>query len=182
MTELLERYIRFADGLSERVGTAVSWLTSLLVLVVCLNVASRYLLGESRLALQELSWHLFGAIFLMGAGFALKHDRHVRVDVLYAGLSRRTRGWIDLVGTVLFLVPFCVLGIWVSLDFVVNAWSVGETSPDPGGLPWRWIPKALIPGGLLLLLLQGLGEGAKAGLALAGRRPFEPDELAEHQY
>lgn len=166
-------YVRLVDGLNERVGSGVSWLTTLLVLVVCYDVFTRYLLKSSIVAVQELEWHLFAVIFLIGAAYTLKHDRHVRVDVIYGRLSPKSRAWVDLVGSVLFLIPFCLLAVWSSKPFVMNAFAVGETSPDPGGLPFRFVLKAAIPAGFLLLALQGLSLALKSLMKIASdeRRP-----------
>ncbi len=166
-------YVRFVDGLNERVGSGVSWLTTLLVLVVCYDVFTRYLLKSSIVAVQELEWHLFAVIFLIGAAYTLKHDRHVRVDVIYGRLSPKSRAWVDLAGSVLFLIPFCLLAVWSSKPFVMNAFAVGETSPDPGGLPFRFVLKAAIPAGFLLLALQGLSLALKSLMKIASgeRRP-----------
>ena len=133
-----------------------SWLTSLLVLVVCYDVFTRYLLKNSIVAVQELEWHLFAVIFLIGAAYTLKHNRHVRVDVFYSRFSDRTKGWIDFSGCLLFLIPFFLLAIWSSRTFVATAFAIGETSPDPGGLPARFVLKSAIPIGFFLLLLQAV--------------------------
>ena len=149
-------YVRFADGLNEKIGFGVSWLTTVLVLVVCYDVFTRYLLKNSVVAVQELEWHLFAVIFLIGAGYTLKHGRHVRVDVFYGQFSTRTKAWVDLLGSLLFLIPFCLLAIWSSKQFVLNAFTIGETSPDPGGLPARFVLKSAIPLGFFLVLIQGV--------------------------
>ena len=150
------RYIGFADALNEKVGFGVSWLTSLLVLVVCYDVFTRYVLKNSIVAVQELQWHLFAVIFLVGAAYTLKHNRHVRVDVFYTRFSERTRGWIGFTGSLIFLIPLCILAIWTSRTFVATSYLIGETSPDPGGLPARFVLKSVIPIGFALLLLQGV--------------------------
>ena len=154
--------VRFVDALNERVGSGVSWLTTLLVIVVCYDVFTRYLLRSSMVAVQELEWHLFAVIFLIGAAYTLKHDRHVRVDVIYGRLSPKSKAWVDLVGSMVFLIPFCLVAIWSSKTFVINAFAVGETSPDPGGLPARFVLKAAIPTGFLLMALQGLSLALKS--------------------
>jgi len=152
----LQKFVQFADGVNERVGLGVSWLTTVLVAVVCYDVFTRYVLQNSMVAVQELEWHLFAFIFLLGAGYSLKHDKHVRVDVFYTRFSPRLQAWVNLIGSVLFLIPFCVLVAWSSQNFVMNAFRFGETSPDPGGLPARWVLKAAIPVGFFFLLLQGV--------------------------
>jgi TRAP-type mannitol/chloroaromatic compound transport system permease small subunit len=118
----------------------------------------RYLFHEGSVALQELEWHLFAIIFLLGAAYTLRHDDHVRVDVFYRShkLTPRHRAFIDLLGTVLFMLPFCWLVIDHSLPIVASAYHMGEGSPDPGGLPYRFLLKAAIPVGFALLMLQGV--------------------------
>ena len=164
----MKKYIQFADVVNERVGAGVAWLTTVLVLVVCCDVFMRYVLQNSWVAMQELEWHLFALIFLLGAGYSLKHDKHVRVDVFYSRFSPQMQAWVNLVGCVLFLIPFCVLVIWSSQNFVMNAFRFGETSPDPGGLPYRWVLKAAIPVGFLFLLLQGIALACRSFLCVRG--------------
>jgi TRAP-type mannitol/chloroaromatic compound transport system permease small subunit len=161
-------YIRLADAVTEGVGTGVAWLTMVLVLVVCYDVFTRYVLQNSLVAVQELQWHLFALIFLLGAGYTLKHDKHVRVDVFYSRFSPRSQAWVNLVGSVLFLIPFCALVMWSSQNFVFNAFHFGETSPDPGGLPARWILKAAIPVGFFFLLMQGFALAFRSVLCIRG--------------
>ena len=156
------QYVRAVETLSEKVGLAVSWLTGLLVLVVCYDVFTRYMLQDSLVAVQELEWHLFAMVFLLGAAFTLKHDRHVRVDVLYSTFSPRRKALVNLAGSVLFLVPFCLVGIWGSQAFVKTSFLIGETSPDPGGLPARFILKSMIPIGFFFVLLQGIAMSFKS--------------------
>ncbi len=156
------------DALAETVGRMVSWLVLLLVLLIGYDVIMRYLFQQGSVALQELEWHLFALIFLLGAAYTQKHDGHVRVDILYRSrlVSGRGRALIDLVGTLLLLIPFCLLVIYSSWPFVESAWQHGESSPDPGGLPLRWLIKAAIPAGFALLLLQGVADALKSLLRL----------------
>jgi TRAP-type mannitol/chloroaromatic compound transport system permease small subunit len=153
---LLKAYIAFIDSLNEKIGVFVSWLTTALVLVVCYDVFTRYFLKQSSVAVQELEWHIFAVIFLVGAGYTLKYDRHVRVDVFYMKFKPKLKALINLLGSAIFLIPFCILGIWSSKNFVMNSFMIKESSPDPGGLPARYILKAIIPLGFLFLLLQGI--------------------------
>ncbi len=146
------------EAVSEWSGRLSAWLVLLMVVIIGYDVAMRYLFQSGSVALQELEWHLFATIFLLAAAYTLKHDAHVRVDVIYQSrrLGNRGRAWIDLLGCLFFLVPFCVLVISSSVPFVANAWRLQEGSPDPGGLPYRFILKAMIIVGFSLLLLQGL--------------------------
>ena len=130
----------------------------LMVSLTCYDVVMRYVFNAGSVGMQEMEWHLFAAIFLMGGAYTLREDQHVRVDVFYRSewFTERTRNRIDIFGTVFFLLPFCVVVIWTSAPFVYDAYLHGEMSPDPGGLKHRWIIKSLIPLGFFLLLLQGL--------------------------
>jgi len=163
----LKGYIRFADRLSEAVGKGTSWLSTLLVVVVCYDVITRYLLQNSSVAVQELQWHLFALLFLFAAAYTLRYDKHVRVDVLYTRFSPRLKAWVNLLGSLLFLIPFCLLVIWSSRKFVSSSYLIGETSPDPGGLPRRWLLKSAIPVSFALLLIQGLAMACRSWLQIS---------------
>jgi TRAP-type mannitol/chloroaromatic compound transport system permease small subunit len=167
--KLLKRSINLLDTLNEKIGYLVSWLTTVLVLVVCYDVFTRYFLKKSSVAVQELEWHLFSVIFLVGAAYTLQEDKHVRVDVLYVRLSKRTKAIINFVGGILFLLPFSILIIWASWDFVINSFMIKEISPNPGGLGARYVLKACIPFGFFLVFLQGLSLVFTSLLTLYGR-------------
>ena len=152
----LQRISRRIDALNEHVGRAISWLAFVIIAVVAWNVFLRYLFHTGSVAMQELEWHFFGPLFLLTAGYTLVHNEHVRVDIFYSRLSARGRAIIDLVGSLLFLIPVCVLIIWTSWSFVAASWAAGEGTPDPGGLPARYILKAVMPIGFSLLGLQGV--------------------------
>jgi TRAP-type mannitol/chloroaromatic compound transport system permease small subunit len=150
------------------VGKSTSWFSLALVLVIVSDVLLRYLFSITSAASFELEWHLFAAIFLIGAAYALQLDRHVRVDVFYGRFSTRGKAWVNLLGTVLLLLPFCAVAFWESLPFVQGSFSFRETSPDPGGLPARYIIKATIPFGLFLLALQGISLALKSIKTILG--------------
>lgn len=156
MINLLKGYIAFSDRVVEWSGKMVSWLTALLVLVICYDVVMRYVFNSSSVAIYELEWHIFSLIFLLGAAYALKHDRHVRVDVFYSSYPERIQAWVNLVGTLLLLLPLCWVLIAEGSDFVANSYRLSESSPDPGGLPARYIIKAAIPIGFILLFIQAI--------------------------
>ena len=152
----LNRYIYITGKFISTSGKVISWLTAVLVLLVCYDVFTRYLLKTSSVAVQELEWHIFAIIFLLGAAYTLKTDDHVRVDVFYSKFSDRGKAWINLCGTIIFLIPFCLLLIFASKNFVLNSFNIAETSPDPGGLPARFLLKSIIPIAFILILLQSL--------------------------
>lgn len=151
------------EQFSERTGMLVSWLVLAMVLLVSYDVAMRYFFQSGSVALQEMEWHLFSLIFLIGAAYTLKHDDHVRLDLFYKSkfMDDRRRAWIDLFGSIFLLIPFCILIILSAWPFVYQSYIHLEGSPDPGGLPYRWILKASIPLGFTFLLLQGVSEIVK---------------------
>ena len=173
--EYLRRISQGIDSLNDRIGRAVGWLTLAMVLIGAFNALARTIgthLGQqlgSNLWL-EAQWYLFAMVFMLGAAATLRQDKHVRVDVFYGRLSERGRAWVDLLGTVLLLVPFCVLSTWACWDYVMNSWASRELSPDPGGLP-RYPLKAIILLTFGLLFLQGLSKICKSWLVLAGPPP-----------
>jgi TRAP-type mannitol/chloroaromatic compound transport system permease small subunit len=152
---------RRIDAFQDRVGRAVSWLMFLMVLVVFTDVIFRYLLNRSAVWAQELEWHLFGAVYLLAAGYTLLYDEHVRVDIVYSRWPPRRKAWFDLVLSFVFFFPSCGMILYTTWPFVRNAWAVGEGSPDPGGLPARWALKSVILLGFGLLALQGVSQAIK---------------------
>jgi TRAP-type mannitol/chloroaromatic compound transport system permease small subunit len=154
------RIARSIDRVNEVVGLVVSWLALVMILIGAYNAIVRYLgrflgSGLSSNVYIELQWYLFSLIFLFGAAYTLQRNSHVRVDVLYGRLGPRKQAWIDLLGSVFFLIPFCIFGLWVSWPAVANSWRILEVSSDPGGLP-RYPIKTAILVGFVLLVLQGL--------------------------
>jgi TRAP-type mannitol/chloroaromatic compound transport system permease small subunit len=168
MKKIVYSYINFSNRLVEWTGSIISWLTALLVMVICYDVVMRYLFNSSSVAIYEIEWHIFALIFLLGAAYALKHDRHVRVDVFYSRFPQKTKAWVDLLGTVLFLIPLCWILIAEGLDFVSHSFRFSESSPDPGGLPARFLIKSAIPLGFTLLILQAFNLALQSILIIAG--------------
>jgi TRAP-type mannitol/chloroaromatic compound transport system permease small subunit len=159
----MKRLLHIADAIDrfqDRVGRVLYWLTLAMIVIGAYNAVVRYLDKYTGMTLSsnfylELQWYLFAILFLLGAAYALRHDAHVRVDIFYSRLTDRGRAWINLLGTVLFLFPFCILMLWVSWPAVMNSWEVLEMSPDPGGLP-RYPIKSIIPLAFLLFMVQGI--------------------------
>ncbi len=159
---------RAIDALNERVGRLVLWLVLAATLVSAANAGMRYAFSMASNAWLELQWYLFAAIFLLAAGYTLKHNGHVRIDILYGRLPERACAWIDLFGTLFFLLPFSLLLAWFSWPGFADAWQHGEMSPDAGGL-LRWPVRLLIPLGFTLLALQGISELIKRIAFLRGQ-------------
>ena len=158
--------------MNEIVGQVLLWLLGAMILIGAFNAIARYLgrfvgANLSFTAAIELQWYLFSLVFLLGAAYALRHDAHVRVDVLYGQLSPRARAWIDLLGTILFLIPFSIFMLLVSYPSVLASWRIREVSPDPGGLP-RYPIKTVVLIAFVLLLLQGISELLKQVAILRG--------------
>ena len=152
----LRKTVGLLDGISEWTGRVVSWCVFCLVLITAWDVFARDVFHSGSVAVQELEWHIFSVTFLLAAGYTLKHDAHVRVDIVYARLGAKAKALVDFAGSLLFLIPFCALVVYSSLGFVESSWAVREGSGDPGGLPARYALKAMIPLGFSLLLLQGV--------------------------
>jgi TRAP-type mannitol/chloroaromatic compound transport system permease small subunit len=148
---LQDRIERFVD----RVGQAVSWLALVIVALMSVNVVLRYLFSVGSVWAQELEWHLLVPLILFGSAYALRHGEHVRVDILYGRFPPRAKLFVDLVSSLL-VVAIAALFIWFSLHYVQQAYVIDEGSPDPGGLPHRYLLKALLPIGFALLLAQGV--------------------------
>ena len=164
----LMRICRWIDALNFWVGRIVSWVTALVVAVVFIDVVMRYAFKSSYVFIQELEWHLFAFIFLMGAGYTLQKDGHVRVDIFYQRFSPKQQAWVNLLGVIFFLLPGCYLVISTSMGFVQNSFTILEGSPDPGGIPYRFILKSCIPAGFILIALQGVSLGIKSFLTIIG--------------
>lgn len=148
---LQARIERFVD----RVGRAVSWLALVIVALMSVNVVLRYLFSIGSVWSQELEWHLLVPLILFGCSYALRHGEHVRVDIVYGRFPPRAKVAVDLVSSLL-VVAISALFIWFSLHYVQQAYVIDEGSPDPGGLPHRYLLKALLPIGFALLLAQGV--------------------------
>jgi TRAP-type mannitol/chloroaromatic compound transport system permease small subunit len=166
---VLRAVTRAIDTLNVWVGRSMRGLTLLMVLVTTYDVIMRYVFRQSFVFVQELEWHLFAVLFLLTAGYAHLKGDHVRVDIFYARMSPRAKAMVDLGCGILFLFPTCFLLVATSVPFVRASWSVLEGSPDPGGLPGRYLLKLAIPLGFVLLGLQGLSELIKNLDMLRGR-------------
>lgn len=144
---------RFSDLL----GKIAAVLFVLLLFNVFYDVIARYVFNDVSIGMQEMEWHLYAAMFLLGVPYAIRTEGHVRVDVIYERLSSRQRAWIDIVGVLVLLLPFSLLVGWYGIGFAHEAYALGETSGDPGGLPYRWIIKAVIPFAFFSMAISGIG-------------------------
>jgi len=146
------------DRIAELVGNAAAWMALALVLVTFTVVMLRYLFQLGWIAMQESILYLHASLFLLGAAYTLKKDGHVRVDIFYRGFSAKGKALVDLLGSLLLLLPVCGFLLWTSWDYVTMAWSIYEGSQEAGGLPYVYLLKTLIPVAVVLLILQGIGQ------------------------
>ena len=177
-------FIRLLERPVECCGHIAAWLVPALMLITIYDVTMRYFFHSGSVRLQELEWHLFALIFLLGIGHTLVHDQHARLDLLHQSrwINERRRHWVEILGTLLLLIPFCLLLIDSSLSFAAQSYHQGENSPDPGGLTHRWLLKAAIPFAFFLLLLAGLARLLRAVAALRAQPhpPPLPAPAPEH--
>jgi TRAP-type mannitol/chloroaromatic compound transport system permease small subunit len=168
-----------AEAIIARFATWIGYFSAtLLLLLVCnvfYDVVMRYLFNDVSIGMQELEWHLFSMIFLFGVSYALQTDGHVRVDVIYERLPPKRRAVIDILGTLVFLWPFCFLVAGYGIGFAENAYDIMEQSGDPGGLPYRWIIKSMISISFICVLITSIGFMLRAINEYLGVKP-------PHQY
>jgi TRAP-type mannitol/chloroaromatic compound transport system permease small subunit len=157
MSHRLLKAERFFNRFSDAIGVFSATLLLLLVLNVFYDVVMRYLFNDVSIGMQELEWHLFSMVFLFGVAYTLRADGHVRVDVIYERLSVKKRAVIDILGTLLFIWPFCFLVAGYGIGFAYEAYDINEMSGDPGGLPYRWIIKSMISLSFICVLISSVG-------------------------
>lgn len=166
------KIVDLIDQFNERIGEGTSWLNLGLILLIIGDVITRQV-GKSSVWVMELEWHIFALLFLLGAGYAYKHDRHVRVDLFYSRFSPRDQALINFWGNLLFLIPWCLVVIYAGWGYATDSLKIRETSPDPGGLPGRYLIKFSIVLGIGLLLLQAIADLIKQMDHLWGRQSGE---------
>lgn len=147
-------------------GNISAWLLFIMMLFSCVIVVLRYGFGIGFIALQEAVNYLHASAFLLGTALTLQQDEHVRVDILYQRFNVQQKAWVDALGVIIFLLPFAAFLLFCSWSFFFNAWQIQESSPEPGGLAYVYIYKALIPVATLLLILQALAVLLKAASSL----------------
>jgi TRAP-type mannitol/chloroaromatic compound transport system permease small subunit len=175
---ILLAFARRVDRMNDAIYAAIRWLTLVMLLVGAANALLRYATKFTGVPLAsnaalDIQWYMFSLVFLLGAAAGLRQEMHVRVDVLYERLSERAKAWIDLLGTILFLLPFCVMMLIVSWPAVANSWAVREGPSDPGGLA-RWPIKTVIIACFVLLFLQGVAQVIHKVALLRGEAAMDP--------
>lgn len=160
------RWIVTLDNGLARLSQWCGWIASLAFLLmlgnVFFDVVARYAFNNVSIGMQEMEWHLYSAVFLLGIPYALRTDGHVRVDVFYDRCSDSYKAWVNLIGAIFLVLPFVYLIAWYGYDYALEAYRLGEGSGDPGGLPHRWIIKSLIPFSAIFMAIGGLGMVTKA--------------------
>ncbi len=165
-----KKIVTVCDRINDWIGSVI--VTSaifLFILVIFSNVVMRYVFHTSFVFMAELEWHIFAFIFLMGAGFTLLHDGHVRVDIFYSLMDRKKQAWVNFLGVIFLLIPSCYLILTTTIPWVIVAYKVGEVSIDPGGIPARFLLKATLPVGYFLMLIQGISLCIKSAFILLER-------------
>ena len=173
---------RLIDALNERIGRLLFWLVFLMTFISAGNAVARYGFNLSSNAWLEIQWYLYSIVFLGAAGYTLKHNAHVRIDLVTGRLNRRAHAWIDIFGTLFMLLPVCLVILYFGWSVAMESYRVGEISGDAGGLV-RWPIKFVVPAAFLLLVLQGLSELVKRVAYLKGLLPEDTEhhsELEEH--
>ena len=153
----MEKLNNFFEKLNFIIGKILVFVMILLILNVFYDVISRYFFHGGSIALQELEWHLFGVMILFGMSYTLKTEGHVRVDFIYNNLSPKKQALINILGTLIFIIPFALFIVYGSYDFVMDSYTTNEISDDPGGLTHRWIIKGMIPLSFIYLVITSIG-------------------------
>ena len=163
------------DRINAFIGKAVSWLILVAVLVSAGNAVIRKTFNMSSNGWLELQWYLYGAAFLLAAAYTLKENEHIRIDIIYGSRTRRTQHWIDLLGHMFFLIPFCLLMSYFLVPWALQAFYTGESSNNTGGLV-LWPARFVLAGGFVLLVAQGVSEIIKKIAIMRGDIPDPVDE------
>ncbi len=166
--EKLARISARLDHFNLKLGQASAWLSIPIIFIIMLDVISRRFFALGSVTLQELEWHFHAVLFLFCAGYTYLQDGHVRVDIFRARFSDRIKAWIELVGCVVFLIPFCMAIFILGLRFVADSYALGEISDAPGGLPFRYVIKSVIPLAFFFLMGQGISIALKQIVFLFG--------------
>mgnify|MGYP000731235381 CR=1 FL=1 len=174
------RSLIYIERMFNRFSDFLGWLSSILFILLLLNVVydvvMRYAFNDVSIAMQELEWHLFSAVFLLGIPYAIRENSHVRVDILYDRWPLKTQALINLCGAIIFVLPFAILVTYYSVSFAFDAFQMGEGSGDPGGLPARWLIKSLIPFSFMMIAFASFGMITTAMLQI--KQPEDAPDLS----
>ncbi len=160
--KLLLSLSNFINNLNERIGNVFSWTVLILIIIICLDVGARYFFKISFLWVIELQVYFFTLCILLGAGYTFKHDQHVRVDLFYSNWSKKAKAKSNLIGGLLFLIPWCIVILIVSFKYALRSFKIAESSPQAGGLPALYLLKFIIFFAFVFLFLQGIASVLKS--------------------
>jgi TRAP-type mannitol/chloroaromatic compound transport system permease small subunit len=173
--------IKLDDGLA-RLSNLCGWVACVAMILMAANVfydvVARYAFNEVSIGMQEMEWHLYSVVFMLGIPYAMRTDGHVRVDVLYTKWSNKAKAWINLAGALLFVIPFAYLIGYYGYGYALDSYTMGESSADPGGLSYRWIIKSIIPLTGFFIGVAGLNMATFALRVMAGDKQYEGEHSA----
>lgn len=164
-------FVRWLDAIAEVTGTTTAWLTGIMVLIACIVVGLRHVFDIGSISLQESVTYMHAAVFMLGTAYTLKHDGHVRVDIVHKKMSAQTRAWVEVLGSLLFTLPLMIFIGWGSVEFVQESWRVNEGSSDSGGIGGVYLLKTLLPIMAVSVSLQALAELLRSLLVLMNIAP-----------
>jgi TRAP-type mannitol/chloroaromatic compound transport system permease small subunit len=168
--------IKLDEGLA-RLSSLCGWVACVAMLLMAANVfydvVARYAFNEVSIGMQEMEWHLYSVVFLFGIPYAMRTDGHVRVDVFYTKWSSKAKAWVNLIGALVFVIPFAYLIAFYGYSYAMDAYTMGEGSGDPGGLPYRYIIKSVIPLSAFFIATSGLGMITFALRVMSGEKSYE---------
>ena len=158
----MPKICKVLDNFIDRIGKTAAWLNGILVLVIILQVILRYVFGHGLVVLEELQWHLYAVGIMFGISYCVVHDSHIRLDIFHDRFSQRKKEMVELFGILFLLMPIIIIILIHSWPFVAESWRIGESSDAPMGLPYRWVIKAFLPTGFVLLAVAGLSRLVRA--------------------
>jgi TRAP-type mannitol/chloroaromatic compound transport system permease small subunit len=158
------------DNFIRAIGHGISWLSIVLIVVILLQIILRYVFGMGQIFLEEAQWHLYAVVVMFGVSYGVVEDTHIRMDLIYGGLSHRKKEWIEIFAQVFFVMPFAMILFLKGVDLVGAAWRVNEGSASPGGIPWRWAIKSVLPISMAFYFLAAVSRTVRAFYNLFIRR------------
>ncbi len=166
----MQKTAQIIHNFIKKIGDITSWATFILMLVILLQVVLRYGFGEGMVYLEELQWHLYAVIIMIGFSYSHVKETHVRVDVISSNFSQKTRMYIELFGLIILLIPFLIIVFDHGYEFFLDSFRNGEKSPSPGGLPMRWLVKLLIPVSMGLIMISSFGKILELIVGIKGEK------------
>lgn len=173
------RFSQAIDNVIKKIGSVISWFWIALIVVICVNVFMKNALGQGSVRFEEIQWHIYSALFLLGLSYTMTFDDHVRVDLLHENFNLRTKAWVEVVGIIVFLLPFLIMLLYFTWPFVIKAFTDGERSSSPAGLAYYWIIKSTLVIGLALLLATSISRLQRCIAFLMNDNPRPPATIIQ---